>query len=436
MKPDDVAWYENPELKNLFIKAASNAMRGYHAPITSPKTTFTGTNSLLDFTNHLGAFLDDDERRVLIIVDKDLQHFADRVANLLKKKKNIDCRIFNEVYPDVPKNSVLKGVKICQEFDPKVIIALGGGSAMDTAKLVFLLYEKPDINLNTLMAPSYVGLRKKVYWLVAIPTTSGTGAETTFIAVIKDTDRDPPKKTEVVLYELCPDFAVLVPDFVKTMPPYLTMGTGMDALAHSMGSYMLTMSTEFTDMCMLKAIEMIIKYLPRSVKWSDDMEARERMQLAAYISGLGFGNVSGGIEHALGHALGAVFEIHHGVCVGIFLPASIAYQSKVTNRFFKLAELFGVSLENNARDEILKSLLLELLNFMRTIGCPTNIKELDRPRIERDDYFSKIDQLTEFAFNDYCTLSSSRRIQRPEYKKIFEIMYDGKLEDIMGLYHM
>lgn len=435
MSRRDIAWYENEDLKSLYIKASSNAMRGYHAPIVSPKTTFTGTNSLIDFINHLGSFLSAEDKRVLIVVDKDLKKFGERVAQRLRDLKQIDSRIFDNVQPEVPKFTVNEAVEVCNEYDPKVIIAVGGGSAMDTAKAILLFYEQPIININNLMAPSYLGLRKKVYLLVAIPTTSGTGSETTFISVITDTDRDPPKKTEVVLYELCPDFVVLHPDFVKTMPPYLTMGTGMDALAHSMGSYVLTMSTEFTDMHNLKAIELILKYLPRAVVRGNDMEAREKMQLAAYIAGIGFGNVSGGIEHGLGHAFGALFHVHHGVCVGLYLCASIAFQSKVTNRFIDLAKIFKIETETKRRDQILRELLEKIKDFMRLIKSPLSISELEKPNISHEDYLAKMDQMVDYAYNDYTTLSSSRKLNKSQIRKMFEIVYENKIEDLMDLYY-
>ena len=434
MSRKEIAWYENDLLKDMYIKASSNAFRGYHSPIVSPKTTFIGTNSLNDFINHIAAYLLDEEKRVLIVVDKDLRKFGERVANRLNQR-NIDSRFYDNVLPDAPRYTILEGAKICEEYDPKVILAIGGGSAMDTAKLILLFYEQPKININNMSAPYYAGLRKKVKILAAIPTTSGTGAETTFIAVVTDTDRDPPKKTEVVLYEFCPDFVVLHPDFVKTMPPNLTTGTGMDALAHSMGSYMLTMSTLYTDMHNLKAIELILKYLPRSVKRGNDMEAREKMQMAAYIAGVGFGNISGGVEHSLGHSFGALFHVHHGICVGLFLCASIAFQAKVTNRFIDLAKIFNIKVEDRQRDDILKDLLTILRNFMREVNCPLSIQELDKPKISKEEYLAKLDQMVEFAFNDYCTLSSTRRINRPQYRKILEITYENKIEDLMDLYY-
>lgn len=434
MSRRDIAWYENDMLKDMYIKAGSNAFRGYHAPIVSPKTTFVGTNSLNDFINHISAFLAEDEKRVLIVVDKDLRKLGERVANRMLQR-GIDNKFYENVLPDAPRYTVLEGAKMCEEYDPKVILAIGGGSAMDTAKLILLFYEKPEININNMSAPYYAGLRRKVKILAAIPTTSGTGAETTFIAVVTDTDRDPPKKTEVVLYEFCPDFVVLHPDFVKTMPPHLTMGTGMDVLAHSMGSYMLTMSTLFTDMHNLKAIELVLDYLPRSVKRGNDMEAREKMQMAAYIAGIGFGNISAGIEHSLGHSFGAIFHVHHGMSVGIFLCTSIAFQAKVTNRFLDLAKIFKIDINNRPRDEILRDLLVELRKFMNRINCPLSISDIENPKISKDEYMVQMDQMVEFAFNDYCTLSSTRRINQSQYRKILEITYENKIEDIMNLFY-
>lgn len=434
MSRRDVAWYENPELKGLFIKAGSNAMRNYHCPIVSPKTTFTGTNSLIDFIKHLGAFLRPEEKRTLLVVDKDLRKFAERVSREMKDIGGIECQIFDNVLPDVPRYTVEEAVEICKEFDPKALIAIGGGSAIDTAKCIMLFYEQPNININNMMVPSYVGLRKKVRTLVAIPTTSGTGAETTFIAVMTDTNRDPPKKTEIVLYELCPDFVVLNVDFVKTMPSYLTMGTGMDALAHAVGSYVLTMSTEYTDIHNLKAIEMLIKYLPRAVKRGNDLEARSKMQLAAYIAGVGFGNVSGGVEHGLGHSFGALFHVHHGICVGVFLCISVAFQAKVTDRFIDLAKLFGIEVKDKERKEIVRNLIEAMQSFMKKVGCPISVGDIERPKISREEYEAKMDMMVDYAFNDYTTLSSTRKLEPPVIRKMYEIGYENNIDEIMELY--
>jgi hypothetical protein len=431
MSSKEKAWYEDEKLKSLYVKAQSNAFRGYTAPVISPKTTWIGTNSLTDFINHLGAYLDEDEKRVLIVVDKDLRRMGEKVADKMRKMKQIDSKIFDQVYPEVPKYSIKDGVKACEEYEPKVIIAVGGGSTIDTAKMIFLLYEQPNINFNTMMAPSFLGLRKKVHLFVAIPTTSGTGSEATFVSVVTDTDRYPPKKTSVVLYELCPDFVVLHPDFVKGMPPWLTTGTGMDAMAHAMGTYMIIMSSFYNDMHNRKAIELILKYLPRAVKRGNDMEAREKMQIAAWLATSSIA----GIEHGFGQSFGAIFHVHHGICVALFLCASIAYQSKVTNRFLDLAKLFKVKRSGIQKDEILKELLEKLQKFMKKIECPLSIEDLKDPSISYEEYTTKMDYLIEYAFNDYCTLSSTRPLDKKSIKKIFEIAYENKIEDLMELYY-
>ncbi|TXT59161.1 MAG: Aldehyde-alcohol dehydrogenase [Promethearchaeota archaeon] len=423
-------------------------MKGYHNPITTPKTTFAGTNSLNDFIIHLGAFLNEDEKRVLIIVDKDLRKFGEKVAKLLKEKRNIDSRIFDDVLPEVPKSKINKAVDICKEFDPKVFLAIGGGSAIDMSKLILLYYEKPEINVNQMMPPSYLGLRKKVHILAAMPTTSGTGAEGSFNAVIFDDTREPPIKVSVSLYEFCPDFAILYPEFVKTMPKWLTMGTGMDALAHSVGSYVLIGSSPFTDAMNIAGIELILKYLPRAVERGNDMEAREKMQMGSYLSGIGFINTAAaGVEHGLGHSLGAVFHVHHGIAVGIFLAVSIAYQAQVTDRFLKLAEIFALhfsdkprhvvitELANKPKDVILREFILDLQKFMDMIGAPTSISELENPKISKSEYEAKFDELTDFAWTDNTTLFSTRPFTKENIRKAYQIAWENNIEDIMNLYY-
>jgi alcohol dehydrogenase class IV len=431
MSSKDLAWYEDENLKKLYIKAASNAFTGYTSPINIPKTTWIGTNSLIDYINYLGAFLDEDEKRVLIIVDPDLRKIGERVAERLRTLRQIESRLFDKVEPEVPRYTIDAGVEVCKDFEPKVIIAVGGGSAIDTAKMIFLVYEKPEINFNTMMAPSFVGLRKKILHFTAIPTTSGTGSEATFISVVTDTNRDPPKKTSVAAYELCPDFAILHPDFVKTMPRWLTIATGVDAFCHAMGTYTLTMSNFFHDMSNLKAIELILKYFPRAIKRLNDIEARENMQKAAWLAS---GSIAG-IEHGFGQAFGAIFHVHHGISCVVFLFSSIAYQSKVSNRFFDLAKLFGIQVENRPRSEILKELLINLRLFLQKVDCPLSIQEIKDPRIDRKDYLDKMDDLVHYTFNDYCTLSSTRKLDKKNIRRICQLAYENKLDDLMDLHY-
>jgi alcohol dehydrogenase class IV len=429
----DRMWFEDD--REFWVKSAGSASRGMHSAIVNPHITFTGTNSLLDFINLMSYKIGNEDKRVLIVVDKDLRKYAEQIADVLVNKKRIDCKIFDNVLPDAPKSTVMEGVQICSDFQPKAIVAIGGGSALDTAKLIFLLYEQPKVNLNYLIPAVLLGLREKIKFLVAIPTTSGTGAEVSFNCVMLDDERNPPKKISVTSYELCPDYVVLYEPFVQSMPKFLTMGTGMDAFAHAAGAYVLTMSNEYTDMHNLKAIELILKYLPRAVKRGDDMESRRKMQLAAYIAGTGFINVSAGIEHSLGHSFGGLFHVHHGVSVGLFICASIAYQSKITNRFIDIAKLFEIETENRKRDEILRGLLEGIQDFMRSVECPTSIAELKRPEINREDYISKLDIMSDYAYLDVPTLFSSRGLDKRQIKRLFRISYDNKVDDLMELFY-
>ncbi|TFG17400.1 MAG: iron-containing alcohol dehydrogenase [Promethearchaeota archaeon] len=435
MTDKDHAWYEDPAVEYLYLASSTKNMRGYHAPIVNPKITFTGTNSFIDFANFIGSYFGPEDKRLLIVVDKELRQLGERTGRRLSEMKGFDFKIFDNVLSDAPKNTLMDGVKICEEFQPKAIIAIGGGSTMDTAKGIFLLYEKPNVNLNNLIIPSYLGLRKKIDLLIAIPTTSGTGSEATTTSVITDTDRVPPKKTAVTLYELCPDIAVLHYDFVKSMPPELTAGTGMDALSHALGAYMLTMSNVYTDMHNSKAIELILEYLPRAVKRGDDMEAREKMLLAAYIAGVGFSNVVTSFDHGLGHSFGAIFHAHHGAAVGIFLPTAVAFQAKISNRFIDIAQLFGVDIKEKNKDVILKELLEKLQIFARSFEFPLCVRELKHPKISYEAYMKEINQMVNYAYKDVTRLFSTRRITVSHVRRLFEVGYENKIEDLLDLYY-
>ena len=435
MSDEEFAWYEDPAVEYLYLASSTKNMRGYHAPIVSPKITFTGTNSFIDFANFIGSYFGAEDKRLLIVVDKELRKKGEDVGTRLAEMKGFQIQIFDNVLPDAPKYTLMEGVKICEEFQPKAIIAVGGGSTIDTAKGVFLLYEKPQVNLNNLMIPTYLGLRKKINLLIAIPTTSGTGSEATTTTVITDTDRKPPKKTAVTLYELCPDIAVLHYDFVKSMPPELTAGTGMDALSHALGAYMLTMSNIYTDMHNLKATELILEFLPRSVKRANDMEAREKMLLAAYIAGVGFSNMVTNFEHGLGHSFGAIFHIHHGVAVGIFLPAAIAFQAKVSKRFIDIAALFGVDINEKEDDKILRELLEKILEFVHSFDFPISVKELKNPELSYEEYMKEMDQLVKYAYKDVTRLFSTRRLTLSQVQRLFEVGFENKIEDLMDLFY-
>jgi alcohol dehydrogenase class IV len=340
----------------------------------------------------------------------------------------MEYKVWSGAVPEVPISTVYEGAKICEEFKPQVLFAIGGGSVMDTTKMVMVKYEKPEINLMMIL-PYFgsLGLRKKMKYFVAIPTTSGTGSEVTQAAVITDTDREPPKKLVVLSDEIYADITILFTDFVKDMPPFLTMATGLDALSHALGSYISNWGSPYSDAMNSTAIKEIVKYLPRAYKYgAKDIEAGEHMQMAALMAGIGFGNTTAGIDHALGHSFGKIFGVHHGLSVGMFAPYSIDFQAKVTDRWRALCPIFNVKDENKGRDELYKEFLQAVKNFIVSLDGPICVKDLKNPVISKEDYFSKIDLLAEYADDDAVSLTSFRTINRKLYRTIFEYAWDGK----------
>jgi alcohol dehydrogenase class IV len=331
------------------------------------------------------------------------------------------------VEPEGPLYTVEKGVEVCEEFKPTVLIAIGGGSVMDTTKAIMIKYEKPETNLYRLLGFGGLGLRKKVKYLIAIPTTSGTGSEVTNVAMLTDMDRDPPKKLAVAHSEIIPDVAILHTDFVKDMPPFLTMASGLDALAHAVGAYVSAWGGPLFDAINIGAIKEVLKYLPRAYKYgSRDLEAREKMQLAALMAGIGFSNTKAGIDHGLGHSLGKVFRIHHGFSVGLFLPYTVAYTAKISDRWIDLCPVFGIESKGKEKKVLLTELLQTIKNFINSLDGAVYIKEIKNPTISKEEYMDKIDLLVRYAESDVVDLLAPRYMHKEMYKKMFEYAWDGK----------
>jgi acetaldehyde dehydrogenase/alcohol dehydrogenase len=234
MVQEKTAWYETPVIKDMMALMGGRALRGVMANYLSSKI-YVGKAALLRVTRYLEAMIDKPDRRALIITDSFTKKFAKKLTDYLDLIE-MEYKIWSGAVPEVPITTIYEGAKICEEFKPQVLFALGGGSVMDTTKMVMVKYEKPEANLLMIL-PYFgsLGLRKKMKYFIAIPTTSGTGSEVTPVAVITDNERVPPKKIEVLGDELCADITILFTDFVKDMPPFLTMATGLDAFAHAMG---------------------------------------------------------------------------------------------------------------------------------------------------------------------------------------------------------
>jgi alcohol dehydrogenase class IV len=419
-------WYEQDLIKNLMSLLGGKSVRGMMANFITGRI-YGGKMALSSLNSHLETNLNKSERKILIIVDSFTNNFTGLITRGFDKIEDMEYKIWDGAEPEVPLNTISDGVKICEEFKPKVLIAIGGGSVIDTAKLILMKYEKPEQDFYMLLPFGSLGLRNKIKYFVAIPTTSGTGSEVTQAAVATDIERDPPKKLEVMSNEIVPDIVVLDTDFVKDMPPFLTMATGLDVFAHSMGSYVSNWGSPLIDALNITAIKEVLKYLPRAYKYGKkDLEAREHMQMAALIAGLGFGNSVAGIDHSLGHSFGKIFNVHHGFSVGLFTVYSIAFQAKITNRWIDLCPIFGIEIINKERSDLLKQLCQSIKSFIHSIDGATCVKDINHPTISEEDYFNKIEMMADYAYQDALTLTSFRPINFEIYQKIFEYAWDGR----------
>ncbi len=359
----------------------------------------------LDALNELSG------KRALIITDKIITNlgYVKLVEDRLKEHGfSVVC--FDDVEPEPSTEVVHKALEVANGFKPDWFIAIGGGSSMDTAKAVWILYERPDKKIEEINPLEPLELRKKARF-VCIPTTSGTGSESTWAIVI--TDKESMRKMELASREVLPDLVILDPKLTLSMPPRLTADTGIDALAHSVEAYVSTWRNDFSDALAEKAVELIFKYLPRAYRNGDDVKAREGMHYAADMAGMAFSNSQIGIAHALAHAFGAIFHVPHGRSVGLFLPYSIQYNWKyASDRYRKLAERTGT---NKNLDQAITELLKELEQ-------PTSVKEMNIPK---DKYFEKLNLLVSRAMESTGIIANPRPVEERECKKIFEYAYEG-----------
>ena len=390
-----------------------------------------------------------DVERVMIVTDRmmvELGYVAKLEYQLRKRRNPVLIDIFADVEPDPSVDTVLNGAEAMRKFKPDTIIALGGGSAMDAAKGMWLFYENPQADFNDLRL-KFMDIRKRIFKfpklgrqakMVAIPTTSGTGSEVTSFAVI--TDKVNNIKYPLADYELTPDVAIIDPSFVMSVPAAVTADTGLDVLTHAIEAYVSIMATDYTDGLAMKAIQMVFEYLPVSYreggKTNEGKIAREKMHNASCIAGMAFANAFLGINHSLAHKLGGEFHIAHGRANAILLPHVIEYNGTKPTKFAafpkyksyvadkkyqEIAKALG--LKANTPEEGVKSLADAVRNLMKELNMPSTVKECG---IDQKTYFAAIDRLSLEAFDDQCTGANPRLPLVTEMKEIYELIYDGK----------
>jgi hypothetical protein len=326
-------------------------------------------------------------------------------------------KVIRGVEPDPSIETVLRGAKEMLEFCPDLIVGLGGGSAMDAAKAMWIFYEHPKLKgLQDILPPNtFPKLRKKAR-LCCIPSTSGTASEVSRSIVI--TENSTGLKYGIGNMEMMPDIAICDGDITVSMPAKITAETGMDALTHALEALVSNRANYLSDILAKAAIKDIFKFLPKAYKNGEDRQARELMLQASMVAGLAFTNVSLGIVHSMAHTLGSIYHISHGLADAIILPYVINYnkQSKVAKEIYK-----------NISDELgIDDIELEVRRLNKELNIPDSLSKLIP---DRDEYIKNLDTLAEFAKKDGCTKTNPVIPEIEGFKELFIKVYDGSKEN-------
>jgi len=412
-------WFNAPGLRDRAPIGSSSTMRGISSTFLIPKI-FMGVNSIPERGGGIIRYIAPlcSRKRAFIVCDQHVAHLADRVATALQNGK-FTTETWNRALPEVPLANVNECARAMTDFEPDLIVAVGGGSVMDLAKASWIMYERPDItDLRTLSPAMPLELRKKAL-LLAVPTTSGTGSETTAAAVL--TDEEGHRKVPIVSREIVPDFAAIDPTFTIGMPPKLTAGTGLDALAHAIDNVIAPASNDITDALALRAIELVFKYLPRAYRNPRDREARLKMHVAATTAGMAFGNGACHLTHSQGHALGKIFDIHHGVAVGMFIVPTLQFCAPVMDKYLDICK--ALDIRGDTDEESLANLVDKVRGLFQELDIPQNLEGLGITRQQLD---GNMDELVTDAFEDPGTFGSPRWISKEECQRMFEYAFEGK----------
>lgn len=389
------------------------------------------------------------KKRAFVVTDKvmmDLGHIA-RITNILESH-GMTVEVFCDVKPDPDLSNVNNALQIVRRYEPDVFVSVGGGSPMDAAKIIWLMYENPDLSFED-VAMRFMDIRKRIIRfpemgkkavMVAIPTTSGTGSEVTPFTVI--TDDKTGQKYPIADYELTPDMAIIDPDFVMSMPKGLTAFSGLDVLTHAIEAYTSVMASNMSDGHACEAMRLVYKYLKRSYEnGAEDPIAREKMHYAATIAGMAFANAFLGLCHSMAHKLGARFHVPHGLANALLLSYVIQFNATnaptkqgllpqykypfVKGRYVRIANFLGLGkdLDDTHQDEKVRLLIESIEQLKADLNIPTSIKEAGVPEAE---FLAQLDALSEEAFDDQCTGGNARYPLISEIKDLYLKAYYGK----------
>ena len=388
-------------------------------------------------------------KRAFIVTDRFL--YGNGYTKPITDKLNeigISYTVFSEVEPDPTLNIAKKGAEMMTNFAPDVIIAIGGGSAMDAAKIMWVLYEHPDADFTD-MAMRFSDIRKRIYtfpkigektYFIAVPTSAGTGSEVTPFEVI--TDSDTGIKYSLADYELMPDMAIVDADLQMSAPKGLTAASGIDAVSHALEAFASMLATDYTDSLALRSLKMMFEYLPRAYEnGEDDPEAREKTANAATMAGMAFANAFLGVCHSMAHKLGAFHHLPHGIANALMLNEVIRFTSAdsptkmgtfpqyayphTKARYAEIADYLNLS--GKTDDEKVEGLITALDALKEKIGIKKTIRDYVP---DEEDFLNRLDSMTEQAFDDQCTGANPRYPLMSEIKQMYLNAYYGTHEKI------
>lgn len=353
--------------------------------------------------------------------------FLDKAVSYLEEA-GMEVKLIENVEPDPSVETVMRGAKVMQEFEPDWIVAMGGGSPIDAAKAMWTFYEYPDTTFEDLITPfSFPTLRTKARFC-AISSTSGTATEVTAFAVI--TNYQNGVKYPLADFNITPDVAIVDPTLAETMPAKLTAHTGMDAMTHAIEAYVSTLHCDYTDPLALHAIKMIHNDLKAS--YDGDLEARDRMHNAQCLAGMAFSNALLGIVHSMAHKTGAAYtggHIVHGCANAMYLPRVIQYNAKVPESAVRYAEIADfINLGGETTEEKVALLVAELKKMNEALNIPKGIFEYEGGIIDEKEFLDKLPKVAELAIGDACTGSNPRQPSQEDMEKLLKACYYG--EDI------
>ena len=351
--------------------------------------------------------------RVLIVTDETLMScgVAKKVIDCLDESQ-IDYQIFDKVKPNPTIKNCHDGIEACQNYKADVIVAVGGGSVIDTAKCIGIVVENPEFyDINSLEGTA--NTQNRSLPIIALPTTAGTAAEVTINYVITD-EKNIVKRVCVDPNDI-PLLAIIDTELMSVMPPMTAAATGLDALTHAMEGYITAAHWEMTDMFHLKSMELTYHNLEKAV--AKDKEAMDKMGLSQYIAGMGFSNVGLGIVHSMAHQLGATYDVAHGIACALFLPYVLEWNGKACpERFRKMAEAFGLNVKDREDEECVDLVVKAVRELETRLGVPQHLKELN---VQKEDF----DLLAEKALQDPCTGGNPRNVTKEDIIALFEKAY-------------